>query len=244
MVYRAGRKTLAWFNTGVVVETKADESPVTVADREAEASIRHDLSRWFPGEGILGEEMGGSGPGDSRWVIDPIDGTKSFLSGVPFYATLLSYESHGVPVLGVAYAPALDEMVCAVRGGGCHWNGRRCSVSEKAGVSGSVVCCSGHAGMEREGRTAGVLGIAGSAMATRTWSDAYGHMLVATGRVEAMLDFSVARWDVSPIVPIILEAGGRVSRFDGEDALLPRSGGDYEVVSSNGLVHGEVLAFF
>src|SRR5688500_4641563 len=127
--YRAGRATLAHFNTGTRVDRKADRSPVTAADLLAEEMIRAGIARHFPGDQILGAEGGGPARGD-RWVIDPIDGTKSFVAGVPLYATLVSFEQEGGPVAGVCYFPALDEMLYAERGAGAFWNGRPCRVSE------------------------------------------------------------------------------------------------------------------
>src|SRR4051794_1833872 len=145
LVHRAGRGTLAHFQTGTPVETKDDCSPVTIADREAEALIRKELSTKYPGEGILGEEEGESGAGsERRWVVDPIDGTKSFICGVPLFATLLSYEVYGYPTIGVCYFPAIEEMLYAELEHGAWLNGRPARVSARATIDGSVLCCGGH----------------------------------------------------------------------------------------------------
>lgn len=244
MAQKAGQIALRHFREGVLVELKPDESPVTVADREAEQSIRSDIARLFPGESVLGEELGESGTSASRWVIDPIDGTKSFVCGVPLWGTLLAWEENGVPLVGVVCFPALQESVWAETGQGAFWNGNNCHVSSKAEVAGATLCSAGHAGMARAGKSAGLDRLAGRTMATRTWCDAYGHMLVATGRVEAMLDPRLARWDVSAVVPIVKEAGGTCTTFNGTDCTVPTQGQSYELVSSNGLVHDEVLAAF
>lgn len=236
--YRAGRTTLGLFNAGAEVFAKADATPVTEADRRAEALIREAIAAKFPGDAILGEEEGLSGSGDTRWVIDPIDGTKSFVSGVPLYATLLSYEVDGEPELGVCYLPAIDELLYAERGHGAFWNGRPCRVSERDAVAGAVICCGGHRSMAERGRMDGLLKLAETAMATRTWSDAYGHALVATGRVDAMIDPVVNRWDLSAVSLIVKEAGGRFTQFDGNEAI------GCEAVSSNGRLHEAVLAAF
>ncbi len=244
-VFQAGRSTLAHFQVGTTVEWKADASPVTVADKQAEQIIRDILTKEFPAEAILGEEHGLSGSGTRRWIIDPIDGTKSFICGVPLYATLLSYEVKDEPVLGICYFPALDEMLYAEKGGGAWFNGRPATVSKKQTLSGSVVCCGGHRNLIRYGRSDGLEAIAMKTVATRTWSDAYGHALVATGRVEAMIDPIVSHWDVSSMALIVAEAGGRVTNFEGENPLTPVfPGGEVEFISSNGLVHEEVLDAF
>ena len=247
LAVRAGRGTLAHFQTGVAVEAKQDSSPVTIADREAESLIRSEIARAYPEEAILGEEEGESGQGsERRWVVDPIDGTKSFICGVPLYATLLSFEEYGRPVLGVCYFPALDELLYASVGQGAWFNGRRAQVSSRASVEGSVLCCGGHRLMADLGRMAPFLRLSEKALATRTWSDAYGHALVATARVDAMIDPQVARWDISAMKVIVEEAGGRMTDFMGQDALNARrpSPNAFEAVSSNGLLHQELLEAF
>ncbi len=245
LVHRAGRGTLGRFQTRTEMELKPDNSPVTIADREAESLIRREIDARFPNESVLGEEEGlGEGDAARRWIVDPIDGTKSFVSGVPLYATLLAFEEEGVPVLGVCYFPALDEMIWAERGEGAFWNGRRAQVSSRDSVGGSVLCCGGHRLMQQMGRMEPLLELSERAMATRTWSDAYGHALVATGRVEAMIDPSVSRWDVSAMKVIVEEAGGRMTDFRGADALKTQTHGHLEALSSNGLIHPELLEVF
>jgi len=235
--YRAGRFTLQYFQTGAEVETKSDETPVTAADKGAERVIREMLSQRYPSEAILGEEEGGSSARD-RWVIDPIDGTKSFVSGVPLYATLLSYEVDGEAVLGVCYFPALDEMLYAEKGAGAFFNGRPAKVSDKRDVKGSVLACGGLNSMKKRGRTNGFEKISDVALATRTWSDAYGHALVATGRIEAMVDPIVNPWDISALSLIVREAGGQFTDFAGNSELSD------EAISSNGHVHAKVMEVF
>ncbi len=237
-VYLAGRGTLAHFHGATPVELKADETPVTAADREVEATLRRVIERKFPGEAILGEEEGETGSGSSRWVLDPIDGTKSFICGVPLYATLLSYEVDCVPVLGVCYFPALDEMLYAERGQGAWWNGRRCQVSDQTALSRATLATGSLQSLENYGRLPGVVALGKRALAVRTWSDAYGHGLVATGRVEAMLDPIVNRWDISAMQVIVEEAGGTWSDFSG------RAGLAEEAVSSNGRFHETLLEAF
>lgn len=238
----AGRSTLSLFQTGAAVEIKQDQTPVTAADRQAEEIIRRQIQARFPGEAVLGEEQGLSGEGDDRWVIDPIDGTKSFVAGVPLYATLLSYELEGQPVLGVACFPALDLVVYAEAGEGAFANGRPIRVSKKQNVAGSVLCHAGLKGMAAHGLLDGMAALSAAAMATRTWCDAYGHALVAMGQAEAMVDPVVSRWDISALLPIIHEAGGECSTAQGLPVLEDlHPDGSHQLVSSNGLVHQELL---
>jgi histidinol phosphatase-like enzyme (inositol monophosphatase family) len=241
--YRAGRSTLAHFQTGVGVDLKADASPVTVADRDAERMIRQMIAEAFPHDAILGEEEGGAVDATERWVVDPIDGTKSFVSGVPLYATLVAYEEEGRPVLGVCYFPALDEMLYAEQGQGAFFNGRPCRVSEKTDLTQSVLACGGPKSMVKYGRWNGFATLSETALATRTWSDAYGHALVASGRVEGMIDPVVSRWDLSAMRIIVEEAGGRFTDFGGGDPFAAGNE-ELEAVSSNGILHEEILRAF
>ncbi len=233
----AAKGTLRHFQQGVGYELKGDDSPVTVADREAEAVIRRAIESAYPGEAILGEEEGGSDSPD-RWVIDPIDGTKSFLAGVPLFATLLSYEQDGRPIIGVCVVPALDETVFAERDGGAFWNGKPCRVSSKASLSESILSCGSHGSMVLAGRMEGYLALARSCLTARGWTDAYGHVLVATGRIEAMVDPIVNHWDVSAMALIVREAGGLFTDFTGVDAITS------EAISATPGVHAAVVEAF
>lgn len=234
---RAGRLTLDYFQKGTAVETKADGSPVTEADRAAERLIREMIATAYPGEPILGEEEGGE-RGASGWVIDPIDGTKSFVCGVPLYATLVSYEEAGEPVVGVCAIPALNEVVFAERGAGCFWNGGPCRVSSIDEIGRAAITSGSLYSMKKAGRQPGFERVVGAARMVRGWSDAYGHLLVATGRVEAMIDPIVAPWDISAMRLIVREAGGRFTDFAGGDD--PQT----EAIASNGRIHDSLLEAF
>ncbi len=235
---KAGRGTLAHFQTGAAIDLKSDATPVTIADRQAERLMREEIGRNYPGEAILGEEEGAQGQGCDRWVLDPVDGTKSFVSGVPLYATLLAFERRGEPILGVCYFPALNEILYAEVGSGAFWNGSPARVGKEVSVTGAVIASGSMGTMARAGRLQGFQALEARAMAARTWSDAYGHALVATGRVAGMIDPVVARWDVSAMAVIVREAGGRFTDFAGNDALAD------EAISSNGIVHEELLGAF
>lgn len=224
--FQAGRITLGYFQAGVRPEFKEDDTPVTVADRKAEEWIRARIERAFPGHAVLGEEFGESGSGNEshRWIVDPIDGTKAFVRGVPLYGVLIGLEVDGECRVGAAYFPALDEMICAATGLGCWWNGRRARVSDVADIGRSAVAFTDAAGFERCGRGAAFARICRSAYQSVGWSDAYGHMLVATGRVEAMLDPVLNPYDCAPFPPILQEAGGYFGDWSGSETIYGNEG--------------------
>ncbi|MBL8086499.1 MAG: hypothetical protein JNM85_00325 [Chthonomonas sp.] len=234
----AGRSTRAHFQSSVTVDRKRDMSPVTVADRHAETLIRDAIRERYPEDGIYGEEHGISGTADRRWVIDPIDGTKSFICGVPLYATLLSYEIEGEVKLGIAYFPALDELVCAELGGGTHWNGRPARVSSNTQLENATLCIGGHKTAAERGVSQAFEKLSYQVLATRTWSDAYGHALVATGRVDAMIDPRVEHYDISAMSIIVSEAGGTFTRLNGDPTL------GTDAISSSGVFHDQLVAAF
>lgn len=238
LAWTGGRRTLAWFRTAVPTEIKADGSPVTLADKDAELTMRKLLKERFPDHGVVGEEHGeeaGSVP--IRWIIDPIDGTRTFVRGVPFYGTLVGVEVMGEPTVGVIYIPALDELVAAGKGLGCTLNGRRCHVSTTPTLAQSLLVATDM------GHLVDRLGPDGYATLTqrtgmqRTWADCYSYVLVATGRAEVGMDAIMALWDNAALLPVIEEAGGRFTNWRGERTIAK---GD--AVATNGLLHDEVLA--
>ena len=224
--YEAGRLTLGYFGTEAArPEFKADDTPVTVADREAERLIRGRIEARYPNHAILGEEFGESERPDSDhlWVLDPIDGTKSFVRGVPLYGVLIGLEIDGVCEVGAAYFPALDEMVCAATGEGCYLNGRRAHVSTRTLAQG-IACFTGAASFAEHGRGASWERALAAAGSVRGWSDAYGHALVATGRAELMLDPILNPWDCGPFPPILREAGGYFGDWSGNETIFANEG--------------------
>lgn len=218
LAYRAGRITLGYFHTGVRPDFKADDTPVTIADRAAEEFLRGEIEKKFPTHAIVGEEFGAQGtPGNPFcWIIDPIDGTKSFVRGVPLYAVLIALEIEGVVRAGAAYFPALDEMLCAAEGLGCWWNGRRARVSEIRAIEQACICFTTWKHFAR--RDPGLFRrLSEQASMMRGWSDAYGYLLVATGRAEAMLDPAMAVWDCGPFPVLLSEAGGFFGDWQGHE---------------------------
>jgi len=224
--YLAGRSTLAYYQTGVQADYKADRTPVTMADRQAEELIRRRIEKRYPGHAIVGEEFGTKeNEGSShRWFVDPIDGTKSFLRGIPLYAVLIGLEIEGQVRAGAAYFPALDEMLAAADGEGCWWNGRRARVSQVSSLSGAWVTTTDVGGFEAYGRSAAWEKMKRAAYVRGGWGDAYGYLLVATGRAEVMLDPVMAVWDCGPFPPVLREAGGYFGDWKGNSTVYGGEG--------------------
>jgi len=235
LLREAGERTLRWFRADdLSVERKADGTPVTAADRDAERFLRERLAEAFPGDGVLGEEEPPTeGTTGRRWILDPIDGTKAFTCGVPLYSNLLALEDeHGIAV-GVINLPALGETVWAGRGLGC-WSERGpARVNDTADVHKAFIVSSSMSRWPQD--VAAQLDQDGAIL--RTWGDGYGYALVATGRAVAMVDPIVEPYDVAPMPIILREAGGRFTDLSGEETIYGRSG-----LASNGKVHDELLA--
>jgi len=247
LAYRAGRITLGYFNTGLRPDFKADDTPVTAADRAAEQFIRGEIEKAYPDHAIVGEEFGASpspsgrgegGEGEGfRWIIDPIDGTKSFLHGVPLYGVLIGLEIEGEVRVGACYCPGTDEMLCAADGLGAWWNGRRAHVSDVCDLNRACACFTSYHGFDRVSRGPAWERLQKAVYMTRGWSDAYGYLLVATGRAEMMLDPVMALWDCGPFPPIFREAGGYFGSWDG------REGHTFnEAIACNSALLPEVLS--
>lgn len=240
----AGDITLRYFCTdGYLVERKHDATPVTVADRAAELHLRERISRAFPDDAILGEEFAEkSGTSGYRWILDPIDGTKSFISGVPLYGTLVGVEFGPASVIGVIHMPGLDEMVYAAKGQGA-WhviNGHDptpARVSTKTKLSEGLFTYCELRTFLNCGRGEAFRQLEAAAWLTRTWGDCYGYLLVATGRAEAMIDPVMNVWDAGAIQPVLEEAGGTFTDWSGAATIHSREG-----IGTNGKVLAEILA--
>jgi histidinol-phosphatase len=232
----AGGITLEHFGSAAV-EFKGDGSEVTAADRAAEEYIRSAIAETFPEHGVFGEEGANvSTSGRYRWIVDPIDGTRSFACGVPLYGVLLCLERDGTPLVGCCHFPALGDTVVAAVGGGCWWNGRRAEVSGVERLEEARVVTSGleyWRDWATEESRSGFERLVGHARFARTWGDCFGYALVATGRAEILADPACgAHWDYAPMVPILAEAGGRFTTLSGSTVSSWSS-----ALASNGRVH-------
>jgi histidinol phosphatase-like enzyme (inositol monophosphatase family) len=240
---QAGRRTLDFFQQACcAVERKADDSPVTAADRTAEQLLRERIAQAFPADGIVGEEFGATpGHSDFTWILDPIDGTKSFIHGVPLYGTMIGIACQERALAGFVYFPALDEAIHAAVGEGAwHVRGqqppRRARVSTKTRLADGLLVTSQIDSFARRGAAAAFQALEAAAWVTRTWGDCYGYLLVATGRAEVMIDPILNVWDAAAVQPIIEEAGGSFTDWAGRSTI--QAG---EAVATNGAVLAEVL---
>lgn len=234
----AGEVILPYFRTALEVETKADQSPVTAADRAAEQAIVDLLRQRFPEYGVLGEEFGEhSGKVEARWIIDPIDGTQNFIRGIPYFATLIALEEGAEITVGVIYAPALDDLLYATRGQGAFAkHGERLTVSEVTDLAQATMLHGGLDLLLRRGYWNGFTRLVQATRRQRGFGDYFAHTFVCRGQAEVMLEADVKPWDLAPIRLLIEEAGGRFTDFTGTPTIY---GGT--AIASNGRVHDAVI---
>jgi histidinol-phosphatase len=227
---------MAGFRSALAVERKPDGSPVTEADRAVERELRARIEAARPGDGLVGEEYGSEGGGERRWFLDPIDGTKNFVRGIPVFATLIALEVEGRIQVGVVSAPALGARWWAVRGGGAHASGRPVRVSAVASLEQAQLAYDSVPGFAVRGLEERFLGLARRCARSRGFGDFWSHVLVAEGCVEIAVEPEVSPWDLAPLLVIVEEAGGRFTDLEGR----PRIDGG-SAVASNGLLHDQVL---
>jgi histidinol-phosphatase len=235
----AGEVALRYFRSGLTVEYKGDRSPVTRADRECEERIVEVLRAAFPDYGIVGEEFGERAGAGAKWIIDPIDGTKNFIRGIPYFATLIGLEEDGEITTGVVYAPAVDDLLYARKGEGAFDRGGRLQVSRYASLREGMVIFGGIDVFRQAGRWDGFERLVRASGRQRGFGDYFGHTFVARGQGEAMVELNLKPWDMAAIKIVIEEAGGRFTDFTGAATIY---GGN--AIASNGLVHDEVLDLF
>jgi histidinol phosphatase-like enzyme (inositol monophosphatase family) len=211
-----GDVALSHFRTRLDVETKRDGSPVTIADRAAEETARAWIAARFPNDAILGEEFGADGDQTGRrWLIDPIDGTKTFVRGVPLWGTLIAVVQGEDVLAGAVNCAAVGEIVVAAAGEGCWWNGSRAQVSQQSDIARSTVLSTAVRFVPHLERGARWSELAAEAAVARTWGDCYGYLLVATGRADLMVDHAMSPWDSAALIPVVREAGGEFSDWNG-----------------------------
>lgn len=207
-----------FLNPALAVETKADATPVTVADRGAEELLRQRIAQKFPAHGIIGEELGSDRPAaEFVWVLDPIDGTKSFITGVPLWGTLIALLHRGQPVLGCIHQPILGQLLIG-DGATTTLNGRAVRTRATTALAASTLLTSDPLNPAKYQDGARFQTLCQRARLVRTWGDCYGYLLVATGQADVMLDPIMNPWDIAALVPIIRGAGGVISDWTGGPA--------------------------
>ena len=234
---KAGKLALEYFDRPLDVEWKSNQSPVTIADRETEERLRAILLGKFPHDGFLGEESGET-PGTSgfRWIIDPIDGTRSFVRGIPLWATLVGLEYRGEQIVGIAHLPVIHQTFRALRGDGAYRDERRIRVSDVAELAGSQVFYSGLSWFIKGGCRDAFLDLCSRTQRQRGFGDFYGFVLVAQGSGEMMVEYGVSAWDVAALKPLVEEAGGRFTDWEGTPTIHRP-----DVLASNGKLHDVTL---
>ncbi|MGV1007015.1 MAG: histidinol-phosphatase [Dermatophilaceae bacterium] len=237
------RVTMARFRAAdLVVATKPDLTPVTDADRAAEELIRHQLSRTRPRDAVEGEEFGTTGHGPRKWVLDPIDGTRNYMRGVPVWATLIALVDGLDPVVGLVAAPALQRRWWAAKGSGAYagrslLSARRLAVSGVSQLSAASTSYSSLGGWRALGRHDAFLGLLEDCWRTRAYGDFWSYMLLAEGAVDIAAEPQLNSYDMAALVPVVTEAGGRFTGLDGRDGCWSGN-----AVATNGLLHDEVLS--
>ena len=236
----AGQIAHRYFEGSFEVELKGDQSPVTVADRETEQLLREALSAKFPEDGLLGEEHGEqTGTSGFRWIIDPIDGTRNFVKGIPLWGVMVGLEYKDEQIAGVIDFPTMKKTYHAVRGGGAYRNDDRIRVSQTSEISESLVFFSGLHFFAQAGQEAKFMELVRKTSRQRGYGDCYGFALVAEGAGEVMIEHGVNSWDVAASKPIIEEAGGTFTNWDGGSSIHKP-----DVVVTNGIIHQDVLSIF
>ena len=245
----AEENILKFYQNDVGVEWKADKTPVTIADKGTEELARKFWAKETPGFGVIGEEFGIESPdAEYQWVIDPIDGTKSFIHGVPLFGTLIGLYHKNVPIASVIRLPAMKSAVWAVNGGGAFLDGREVRASKVSQLSDALVLSGTVNTMEDKGFGESFTKLRRSARLHRGWGDCYGYYLVAAGRAEIMVDPVVSLWDIAPFPLLMKEAGGKFSTIDGKTELFDVNGKPtapiyegFTSIATNGLLHDVAL---
>ena len=245
----AEENILKFYQNDVGVEWKADKTPVTIADKGTEELARKFWAKETPGFGVIGEEFGIESPdAEYQWVIDPIDGTKSFIHGVPLFGTLIGLYHKNVPIASVIRLPAMKSAVWAVNGGGAFLDGREVRASKVSQLSDALVLSGTVNTMEDKGFGEGFTKLRRSARLHRGWGDCYGYYLVAAGRAEIMVDPVVSLWDIAPFPLLMKEVGGKFSTIDGKTELFDANGKPtapiyegFTSIATNGLLHDVAL---
>ena len=235
-----GQHTLKYFKKDFEVISKVDDSPVTIADRETEQIIRDEILKRYPDHGIIGEKFGKTNENSRiQWVLDPIDGIKSFIHGVPFYTTLIGIMIDNEPIVGVINAPALDELCAAAIGLGATLNNTPCSVRNTENMEEATFLVTQIRRFRDCGKEDAFQELMTQTKLHRTWGDAYGHMMVAIGRADIMFDPILNIWDAAALLPILKESGGIFSDTEGVETIHSGNG-----FSTNKFLYPKVKTIF
>ncbi len=235
---KAAEVALSFFRQALLIEMKENGTPVTNADKKTEMVIREELAKAFPDHGILGEEFGEEKKGaDYVWTIDPIDGTRSFMRGIPLFGTLLALVERGEPVVGIMVLPAIGETYVAAKGFGAFCNGVRLQTSPTTTLESAFVSCGDMNCFESSGKTYVQQAVAKKAEICRGYTDCFAHGLVMRGALDAMIDPIVSPWDVAPLAILIKEAGGQYFTFEGKETHL----GSNFITTCNAEMKAELL---
>lgn len=235
---------LGYYNQDLTVEWKADATPVTIADQKSETQVREFLAQETPHCGFIGEEFGASDPhAEWQWILDPIDGTKSFIRGVPLFGSMLALWRGNIPVVGIINLPALNSAVYAAQGCGAFLDGHPTRVSEISDLAQATVLSGTINTMESCGYGPTFTALRQGANLYRGWGDCYGYYMVLAGRAEIMFDPIVSLWDIAPLPILFSEAGGKFTEVNGGTEFFdvqgkPRWEADsYSGLATNGRLH-------
>lgn len=235
---KAGQHALSYFDADVNVEWKKDDSPVTIADRQSEELLRKLILEKFPDDGFLGEEYGDTaGTSGYRWIIDPIDGTRSFVRGVPLWATLVGLEYQGESIIGVAEVPALKQTYRAMKGAGAYRDDRKIHVSDVDSLEKAHLYYSSFNWFLNAGKEGMFLDLIRETERQRGFGDFYGFVLVAQGAGDIMLEYGCHAWDLCALMAIVTEAGGKLTNWSNESTIY-----SHDVIATNGRLHETVLS--
>jgi histidinol-phosphatase len=233
----AGEIAMTYYRAGFDVTLKPDHSPVTQADREAEQAVVDILTRAFPEYGILGEELGSRGERGTRWIVDPIDGTRNFVRRIPIWATLIALEEQGEITVGVIHVPTTGDLYTARRGAGTFLNGRRVRVSDVASMEDAFLIHAGLRLVDQAGYWDGLVRLIRATDRQRGFGDFYGYTLCAEGKAEIYAEVDLKPWDLAPCKLVVEEAGGRFTDFAGQPTIYTGT-----ALATNGKLHAAALA--
>ncbi len=224
IVEDASEICLSYFRQAILIESKPDGTPVTIADKKTEEFIRLELEKAFPSHGILGEEFGNKDlDAEFVWTIDPIDGTRSFISGIPLFGTLVGLLHRGEPVVGIMVLPALGETYMGAKGLGAYCDGIQLHISQKACLDNAFISIGDVGAFEDAGKKHFLHSLIDKTDTVRGYTDCFGHAQVLRGAVDAMVDPIVSIWDIAPLACLVKEAGGQYFAMNGEETIRAKS---------------------